>query len=111
MSSSHLAIFCVILIALFSLHEFVDGQGANAGFCVPVNCDTNDKNRSCATCHIASPRKTLIVDGQGANAGFCVPVNCDTNDKNRSCATCHIASPRKTLSFKSLAECKAGCKA
>ncbi|WZY92747.1 hypothetical protein YC2023_065076 [Brassica napus] len=73
MSSSHLAIFCVILIALFPLHEFVDGQGANAGFCVPVNCDTNDKNRSCATCH--------------------------------------IASPRKTLSFKSLAECKAGCKA
>ncbi|KAH0883362.1 hypothetical protein HID58_059458 [Brassica napus] len=73
MSSSQFAIFCAILITLFPLHEFVDGQGGNAGFCVPVNCDTNDKNRSCATCH--------------------------------------IASPRKSLSFKSLAECNAGCKA
>ncbi|KAF3577682.1 hypothetical protein DY000_02029920 [Brassica cretica] len=73
MSSSQLAIFCVILITLFPLHEFVDGQGVKAGIWAPVNCDTKDKNRSCAICH--------------------------------------IASPRKSLSFKSLAECNAGCKA
>ncbi|CAH8336335.1 unnamed protein product [Eruca vesicaria subsp. sativa] len=52
MSSSQLTIFCIILIALFPLHEFVNGQGGKAGkfYCQALNCDANDKNRSCFIC-------------------------------------------------------------
>ncbi|KAF8098417.1 hypothetical protein N665_0267s0002 [Sinapis alba] len=55
MSSSQLAIFCIIMIVLFPVHEFVDGQGLNAGnaakkTCQQKNCDAQDKNRSCSCC-------------------------------------------------------------
>ncbi|KAF8080268.1 hypothetical protein N665_0960s0001 [Sinapis alba] len=51
MSSSQFAIFCTILIALFPLHEFVDGQGLDAGksTCKETKC-SKDKNLTCPCC-------------------------------------------------------------
>ncbi|CAN6975304.1 unnamed protein product [Brassica rapa subsp. trilocularis] len=51
MSSSQFAIFCIILIALFPLHEFVDGQGLEAGkeTCKQIKCG-KDKNLTCPCC-------------------------------------------------------------
>ncbi|KAF8050264.1 hypothetical protein N665_0338s0045 [Sinapis alba] len=56
MSSSQIAIFCIILIVLFPLHKFVDGQGLAAGnaakgTCDPVKCpNAKDKEKMCSCC-------------------------------------------------------------
>ncbi|KAF8083908.1 hypothetical protein N665_0746s0010 [Sinapis alba] len=56
MSSSHIAIFCIILIILFPLHKFVDGQGLAAGNAAKGTCNQSkcpngkDKDRTCNCC-------------------------------------------------------------
>nr|VDC86955.1 unnamed protein product [Brassica oleracea] len=53
MSSSQFTIFCIILIALFPLHEcmFVDGQGAAAkAICTQTPCHELKENHTCSCC-------------------------------------------------------------
>ncbi|KAL0694099.1 hypothetical protein Bca4012_061279 [Brassica carinata] len=57
MSSSQFAIFCIILIYLFTLHECMCRQGTSLA-CVPTNCDNKDKNRNCVCCFNPTKRKT-----------------------------------------------------
>ncbi|WZZ52987.1 hypothetical protein YC2023_053094 [Brassica napus] len=126
MSSSQLPIFCIIMIALFPLHEFVHGQGLNAGnaakqTCKQMNCDTQDKNRSCSCCVTKSGKplwchksKDEFVHGQGLNAGnaakqTCKQMNCDTQDKNRSCSCCVTKSGEPLWCHKSKDECTLRC--
>ncbi|CAN6975393.1 unnamed protein product, partial [Brassica oleracea var. botrytis] len=63
MSSSQFAIFCIILIALFPLHEFVDGQIIERPFmppektCTEIQCPTKrDKARRCFCCGVNEER-------------------------------------------------------
>ncbi|CAN6870186.1 unnamed protein product [Brassica oleracea] len=54
MSSSKFVILCIVLIALFPLHEFVDGQGLKASdasreTCKQLQCDKIDK-KLCSCC-------------------------------------------------------------
>ncbi|KAF8083909.1 hypothetical protein N665_0746s0011 [Sinapis alba] len=56
MSSSHIYIFCIILIVLFPLHKFVDGQGLAAGnaakgTCNQIKCnEPKDQDNTCYCC-------------------------------------------------------------
>ncbi|KAL0694100.1 hypothetical protein Bca4012_061280 [Brassica carinata] len=70
MASSQFAIFCIILIALFPLHEFVDGQGLIKG-CVPTNCDSRDKKRSCSCCYNPSKLKTICFKSKAECTAAC----------------------------------------
>ena len=72
MSSSQFATFCIILIVLFPLHEFVDGQIPdrpiigpiidNPGLppeklCTEIQCPSaSDKNRRCFCCGVNEDR-------------------------------------------------------
>ncbi|KAF8057315.1 hypothetical protein N665_1259s0002 [Sinapis alba] len=51
MSPSQFAIFCIILITLFPLHEFVDGQVLGPGLetCVQIKCGENNE-LNCPCC-------------------------------------------------------------
>ncbi|XP_056867157.1 EMBRYO SURROUNDING FACTOR 1-like protein 8 [Raphanus sativus] len=64
MSSSQFAIFCIILIALFPLHEFVDGQGT----CKQTPCpNAKDKNKTCFCC----PSNNRCYATKDTCAGWC----------------------------------------
>ncbi|WZY76245.1 hypothetical protein YC2023_022629 [Brassica napus] len=76
MFSLQYTIFCIILIALFPLHDFVGGEGLKAGnqpnsFCSPIPCDTKDKTRSCAHCYRPSERKTSFFKSREECAAAC----------------------------------------
>ncbi|CAH8262726.1 unnamed protein product [Arabidopsis lyrata] len=61
MSSSHLFIFCIILISSFPLHECENGKGVEANnavkpVCMSMNCDNKDRKLTCACCFRANFR-------------------------------------------------------
>ena len=118
MSSSQLAIFCIIMIALFPLHEcmclylfpFVHHRSLPA---LQSHHNIFDNYSFCPMILLLL-FVYIVVHGQGLNAGnaakkTCKQMNCNPQDKNRSCSCCVTNSGIPLWCHKSKDECTLRC--